>query len=122
MNEPERLQYFLPTYDLVMHFHPVDFVQVNAAINRQVIPLALELLDLQPDDKVLDLFCGLGNFTLPLARGCDSVTGVEGSAEMIARAMENAELNKVDNARFYTANLYESLENLKVSRRRKHRH
>jgi len=103
-SEP-RLQYFLPDFDLVMHFHPMDFTQINAGINRQMIPLALRLLDLQADDVVLDLFCGLGNFTLPIARNCRQVLGIEGSEEMVARATENAGINEVQNVEFLAANL-----------------
>ena len=103
-NQP-RLQYYLPDFDLVMHFHPMDFTQINAPINRQMIPLALQLLDLQANDVVLDLFCGLGNFTLPIARYCKQVMGIEGSPEMVARAAENARINSVENAEFLCANL-----------------
>ena len=108
---PQRLQYCLPDYDLVMNFHPSDFIQVNGIINRQLIPLAIELLDLKAEDRVLDLFCGLGNFTLPIARHCDVVAGIEGSEVMVQRAMENAELNHVGNAEFHVANLYEAISN-----------
>ncbi len=109
-DDPDRLKYYLPDYDLVMAFHPVDFIQVNAGINRKIIPLALRLLELASTDRVLDLFCGLGNFTLPLARHCREVVGVEGSAEMVQRAAENAAANGIDNAHFYTADLCETFE------------
>jgi 23S rRNA (uracil1939-C5)-methyltransferase len=69
---------------------------------------ALELLDPRAEDNVLDLFCGLGNFTLPLALGAGQVTGLEGSAEMVERARANAELNGLDNVEFHVADLYES--------------
>jgi 23S rRNA (uracil1939-C5)-methyltransferase len=75
-----------------------------------MIQRAVELLTLQPQDRVLNLFCGLGNFTLPLARRAGEVTGVEGDAGLVARARDNAERNGLTNTRFYTANLYESLE------------
>ena len=107
----ERLQYLLPDYDLVMQFHPMDFTQINGEINRQMIPLAIKLLDLQSDDVVLDLFCGLGNFTLPMARSCKQVVGVEGSGEMVKRGYENAKLNGLTNADFYEANLCDDFTN-----------
>lgn len=101
----ERLQYALPDYHLQMHFHPLDFTQVNGEINRLMIKQAITLLDPQPTETVLDLFCGLGNFTLPLARFAKQVVGVEGSAEMVARATENMQANQITNAEFYAANL-----------------
>lgn len=101
----DRLYYRLPEFALTMAFHPTDFVQVNAAINLLAINLALGLLDLQPEDRVLDLFCGLGNFTLPIAQRCASVVGVEGSQDMVLRAAENAALNHIENASFHAANL-----------------
>ena len=64
----ERLYYRHPSADVELAFHPTDFTQVNAEINRKMVPLALDLLDISPDDTVLDLFCGLGNFTIPAAR------------------------------------------------------
>lgn len=105
-----ELSYALPEFDLTLHFLPSDFTQVNSDINRQMIQRAVEMLALQADDQVLDLFSGLGNFTLPLARRAGSVTGVEGDAGLIARARENAQTNGLSNTSFYTANLYESLE------------
>ncbi len=114
----QRLQYQLPDYGFTMEFHPSEFIQVNGAINRQIIPLALELLDLQKDDQVLDLFCGLGNFTLPIATSCLNVVGVEGSESMVERARENAINNDVKNAEFYATNLYESFSSQSWSKRR----
>ncbi len=105
-----ELTYELPEFDLRLHFLPSDFTQVNSDINRQMIHRAVEMLELQPQDRVLDLFCGLGNFTLPLARRAGSVTGVEGEAGLVARARENAERNDITNTTFYTANLYDTLE------------
>ncbi len=103
--EAMRLRYQLPEHDLAMAFHPLDFTQVNAEINRKMLARAIELLALKPDDRVLDLFCGLGNFTLPLARRAARVVGVEGVAEMVERARENAGLNGIDNVDFYCADL-----------------
>ena len=105
------LTYDLPAFDLSLAFQPNDFTQVNSDINQQMIQRAVSLLELRPDDRVLDLFCGLGNFTLPLARGSGHVTGVEGDEGLVARARENAQRNAISNTRFYTANLYEALEN-----------
>jgi 23S rRNA (uracil1939-C5)-methyltransferase len=109
--EGVTLSYRLPAFDLTLDFLPSDFTQVNSDINRQMIQRAIELLALQEDDQVLDLFCGLGNFTLPMARHAAQVTGVEGDAGLVARARENASRNHLDNTRFYTANLYEALDN-----------
>ncbi len=109
--EPVDLFYQLPDFDLTLHFLPNDFTQVNTDINRQMVRQAVEMLQLEPMDRVLDLFCGLGNFTLPLARRAGEVVGVEGDSGLVARARANAERNHLANLRFYTANLYEPLEN-----------
>lgn len=104
----KKLQYYLPdsTGDIRMDFFPGDFTQVNADINRRMILQAMTLLDLRADDRVLDLFCGLGNFSLPMARRCQSVTGVEGSLDMVTRAAENARNNAIHNTTFYAADLF----------------
>jgi 23S rRNA (uracil1939-C5)-methyltransferase len=109
--EPTILNYSLPEYNLQLDFLPNDFTQVNTDINRQMVKRAISLLELQPEDRVLDLFCGLGNFTLPLARSAGHVTGVEGDSGLVARARENALRNAIENVAFYTANLYEVLDN-----------
>ncbi|MDJ0807278.1 MAG: 23S rRNA (uracil(1939)-C(5))-methyltransferase RlmD [Gammaproteobacteria bacterium] len=109
--EPLELFYQLPDFDLTLRFLPNDFTQVNTDINRQMVRQAVEMLELEPVDRVLDLFCGLGNFTLPLARQAGEVTGVEGDSGLVARARANAQLNHINNVRFFTANLYETLEN-----------
>ena len=93
--------------DVELEFQPLDFVQVNAGMNRCMLAHALQLLDPQPTDHVLDLFCGLGNFTLPLARHVAEVTGVEGEHGLVARAAENARHNGIANASFAVANLFE---------------
>lgn len=110
-SEATSLIYDLPDFDLQLHFLPSDFTQVNSDINRQMIQRAITMLQLNRDDQVLDLFCGLGNFTLPLARAAGHVTGIEGEAGLVARARENATLNHIDNVNFYTTNLYDTLEN-----------
>lgn len=107
----ERLQYALPSEGLQLYFHPMDFTQINAEINRAIVSQALDKLALQPEDTVLDLFCGLGNFTLAIAKRCKSVVGVEGSEEMVKRGYENAQANGVNNSEFYAANLAESMAN-----------
>jgi 23S rRNA (uracil1939-C5)-methyltransferase len=108
--EPTTLSYALPDFDLQLNFLPNDFTQVNTDINRQMIKRAIALLELAPQDRVLDLFCGLGNFTLPLARSAGHVTGVEGDSGLVARARENAMRNGIENVAFHTANLYEELD------------
>lgn len=109
-NTEERLQYFLPEFDLQMNFHPMDFTQINAGINRKIVSRALSLLELNEEDTVLDLFCGLGNFTLAAARIANKVVGVEGSEEMVERGEENAQLNGIDNVQFHAADLFQSIE------------
>lgn len=101
----EFLGYSLPDQSIDFQFHPTDFTQINAPINRKMVAQALELLNLQPEDVVLDLFCGLGNFSLPMARQCAMVVGVEGSAVMVERARMNASLNQLTNTEFFSANL-----------------
>jgi|SRR5882724_743714 len=100
-----RLSFHLPKYGIELEFQPLDFIQVNAGMNRRMIDHALTLLDPQSGDHVLDLFCGLGNFTLPLARRAARVTGVEGEAGLVRRAGENASRNGIDNADFFSADL-----------------
>jgi 23S rRNA (uracil1939-C5)-methyltransferase len=103
----EYLTYRLPEFGLAFEFHPTDFTQVNSNINRKMVKRAVDLLNLQPQDCVLDLFCGLGNFSLPIAQYCQRVVGIEGSAEMIKRAQHNAHLNQLTNIEFACANLEE---------------
>lgn len=101
----ERLAYGLAEFGLEMRFHPNDFTQVNPGINRRMVALAVELMQIEPGDRVLDLFCGLGNFTLPLATRAAEVVGVEGDEAMVARGRENAEHNGIKNVSFYGADL-----------------
>ena len=103
-----RLYYQLPEYDLTFEFIPTDFTQVNLSVNRQMTKLACDLLELKAGERVLDLFSGLGNFSLPMARlvgETGSVVGVEGSDAMTARAAENARRNGLHNTEFYTQDL-----------------
>ncbi len=101
----ERLTYTLPTFNCEFFFHPLDFTQVNLEMNRLIVQQAITHLDLQASDKVLDLFCGIGNFSLPMARLAQQVTGIEGSQEMVERAGINAAHNGLDNVSFFAANL-----------------
>ncbi len=98
--------------DQVLEFRPGDFIQVNAAINQQMISKACQLLNLKPEDQILDLFCGLGNFSLPVAQSGASVTGIEGSMSMVGQAQRNARQNKLDNCRFFCGNLADDLKGL----------
>jgi len=100
-----ELTYSLPEFDVQLAFQPNDFVQINDELNRRMVSRALELLAPTSDDEVLDLFCGLGNFSLPLARCARRVTGVEGEASLVARARANAVRNGLSNAEFFTTNL-----------------
>jgi len=104
------LRYSLPDYGLSLAFLPGDFTQVNSEINRKMIARAMQLLDPQPDQGVLDLFCGVGNFTLPIARHGAQVVGVEGDAGLVARARANAARNGLLNVEFYTTDLYGELQ------------
>ena len=102
---PAALDYALPEFNLRLAFEPVDFIQVNAAINQALVARAVRLLDAGPGDRVLDLFCGLGNFTLALARGAGHVVGVEADAGLIRRARANALRNDIGNAEFHVGDL-----------------
>ena len=102
---PEPLHYRLPEFDVRIEFEPVDFVQINAAVNCRMVSLAVELLQVNGDDRVLDLYCGIGNFSLPLARRAAAVMGVEREATLVARARSNALVNGIENAEFKVADL-----------------
>ena len=110
--QPERLRplsYRLPDFDLTLCFRPSDFTQVNRAVNEVLVRRAVGLLDPRPGQRLADLFCGLGNFTLALARRGAQVVGVEGSAELAERAEENARRNGLaQRARFRVADLFEA--------------
>ena len=110
---PEKvdpLYYILPSFhggkDLKIEFQPSDFTQVNPEINKRMVANAIDFLKLDKTDKVLDLFSGLGNFSLSMAQHCQQVTAVEGSLVMVKKARDNAELNGIDNAEFIYADLY----------------
>jgi 23S rRNA (uracil1939-C5)-methyltransferase len=106
LREPAvQLEYSLPEFAVRLRFEPSDFIQVNAELNRALVSRVVELLELDAEASVLDLYCGLGNFTLPMARRAGRVLGVEGDASLVARARDNAALNGIGNAEFHSANL-----------------
>ncbi|WP_407352340.1 23S rRNA (uracil(1939)-C(5))-methyltransferase RlmD [Luteimonas sp. R10] len=107
--EAPPLSFRLAPWGVELLFRPLDFIQVNAGLNEKMIARALALLDVQHGERVLDLFCGLGNFTLPLARVAGEAVGVEGEAGLVARARENAVHNGLENARFFAADLAQDL-------------
>ena len=105
---PEQQQLYLeplPDESIRIAFNALDFVQVNSEINQKMVAQALRLLDLQPTDSVLDLFCGLGNFTLPMAQNCMQVIGVEGDLAMVNRARDSAASNNIANTDYHVADL-----------------
>ena len=102
---PAPLSYRLNEQDVTIEFQPNDFTQVNSEINQSMVSRALSMLELSKEDKVLDLFCGLGNFTLAMAKQCAEVVGVEGAQTMVVKARENAEKNNIDNTQFFAADL-----------------
>jgi 23S rRNA (uracil1939-C5)-methyltransferase len=99
------LTYALPAFDVTLEFTPTDFIQINAAINESLVSRAIDLLALDANSHVLDLFCGLGNFTLPLARKAAQVVGIEGDRHLVSRAQSNATRNHIHNAEFHVADL-----------------
>lgn len=110
--DEQGLAYTLPEFDLRMAFKPSDFTQVNVAINRSMVSSALKLLDVRPGHRVVDMFCGIGNFSLPLARVASHVLGIEGSATLSLRASQAAsEHGLQDKATFATLNLFEVDQN-----------
>lgn len=103
----EPLHYSLPEFDVRIDFDPVGFVQINDEINRRMVSAAVELLNPGSDDRVLDLYCGIGNFSLPLARRAGTVLGVEGDSLLVRAATDNAHSNDLTNISFRRANLDE---------------
>ncbi len=103
------LSYSLPEFDVRLGFSPTEFTQVNHDVNRMLVRRVMRLLDPQPGERIGDLFCGLGNFSLPMARCGAQVVGVEGSAGLVARARDNAALNGLSSqCRFELANLFDT--------------
>lgn len=106
------LLYHLPEFDMKLSFRPGDFIQINREVNKTMVSEAVKALALKPGDVVLDLFCGIGNFSLSIARAAAvSVIGVEGSIAMASRAGGNARLNGIKNAKFYATDLYSDFSN-----------
>lgn len=105
--EDPLLTYHLPNFGLALKFAPTEFTQVNPAINHALVTRAMRLLNAQPGERIADMFCGLGNFTLPIARYGAQVVGVEGSEALVSRAAENAASNGLSqNTNFFAANLF----------------
>jgi 23S rRNA (uracil1939-C5)-methyltransferase len=107
LKKATELIYRHPMHDVEMKFLPTDFTQVNFEMNQEMVNLALSMLDLNHEDLVLDLFCGLGNFTLPIAKYAKHVVGVDGDIGLINRAKQNAISNEIENVEFFAANLFE---------------
>lgn len=102
------LSYTLPDYELELRHGPTDFAQVNAGINRNLVTTAVELISPEAGDHILDLFCGIGNFTLPLARFAKRTIGLEGSWALVEWARHNAHFNAIENAEFHSVDLHAS--------------
>ncbi len=101
-----ELQYGLPEYNLTYPFKPNEFTQVNPQINQVMIRRAMQLLNPQTDENIADFFCGIGNFTLPIARSGAKVLGLEGLANLVERAKESAQLNQINSTKFDVADLF----------------
>ena len=112
------LNYQLPQMGLKFEFLPNDFIQVNADLNQRMVTKALELLSLIKEDQVLDLFCGLGNFSLPIAQQVSAVLGIEGEVSLVERARHNARLNNLSNIEFMVANLFEEHKDSPFAKRK----
>lgn len=111
-NQLELLSGEKPFYSEIgvnIPFNPTNFIQVNKTVNSKMVRQAMDWLQLNENDNVLDLFCGLGNFSLPIAKQVKKVVGVEGVQEMVDQATENAQLNNISNVQFYQANLEENI-------------
>ncbi len=117
--EPEEIpSYALPEQGLTFNFRPAMFTQVNYEINRKMVSRALAALELTKEDRVLDLFCGLGNFTLPLATLAGQVVGIEGDLPLVKHARENARLNNLDNVEFHVADLTKDVREMPWSQQK----
>jgi 23S rRNA (uracil1939-C5)-methyltransferase len=111
---PPRLTYTLPDYQLTLTFNPTDFIQVNQPINNAIIKQALQFLNPQKKDVIIDFFCGLGNFTLPLATKCNQVLGIEYCENMVKQATQNAQDNQLTHTQFKALDLQQPLDELKL--------
>ncbi|MHC8604765.1 23S rRNA (uracil(1939)-C(5))-methyltransferase RlmD [Arenicellales bacterium IMCC58067] len=105
--EPDPLNYSLEKFGLTIEFSPVDFVQINGGINERLVEIIISWLELNRQDEVLDLFCGLGNFSLATAQRAKSVLGVEGERALVQKAELNASRNQIQNASFKTRDLFD---------------
>jgi len=112
------LQYRLAEADVTIEFEPTDFIQVNGTLNQAMVSRAIAMLDPAAGDTVLDLFCGLGNFSLPLARKVQHVVAVEGDAGLVQRARGNAQRNGIGNVEFHVADLFADVQGLPWTTRR----
>ena len=110
--------YALPEHDITFQFKPTMFTQVNTEINRKMIDRVLEVLDLDEQDSVLDLFCGLGNFTLPMAKLAGHVVGIEGDQPLVKHARANARMNHIDNVEFFAVDLTGDIDDMAWARQR----
>lgn len=108
MRSTRELSYRLAVHDVTIRFLPTDFVQVNAEVNRQLVDRALAWLEPELNERILDMFCGLGNFTLPMARRGARVRGIEANAGLVARARANAVFNRISTVEFDVDNLFEA--------------
>jgi 23S rRNA (uracil1939-C5)-methyltransferase len=117
-DDPPMLSYALPEQGVTFRFKPTEFTQVNVDINRKMVARVMEILTPESGDSVLDLFCGIGNFTLPIARKAAFVAGVEGGREAVERARQNAADNGLANVEFHVADLTQPLEGLAWAERR----
>ena len=115
---PAPLSYRLPQHDITIQFEPTDFIQVNGVLNQAMVDRALDVLEPAATDTVLDLFCGLGNFSLPLARRTAQVVAVEGDAALVGRARGNAVRNGIANVEFHVADLFKDVAGLPWALRR----
>lgn len=120
-DENPYLSYKLTEQKLQLSFHPTSFTQINMQINQKMIAKALELIDPQKQDCVLDLFCGIGNFTLPIAKHCAQAIGVEGDPQAIQLAQLNTLQNNIKNAEFFTADLNHEINNMSWAQQKFHK-
>ena len=111
-SDSNQLDYTIPKFQITIPFYPTEFTQVNFAVNKKMIDLAIKLIDPQPDDTIIDFFCGIGNFTLPLSILAHKVIGIEGNLQLVNRAIENAKINNLHHKTlFYQMDLFKVTSN-----------